>query len=69
MNNQNSANDFETLQNAIRDLIGELQAIVKYNYHLHSPNNKIATTKLDSIRPRNAPLGELLWRGIGIRCP
>ena len=33
---------FDTLQKARQDLIGEIQAIIEYDVHLHSTNDKIA---------------------------
>ena len=33
---------FDTLQKARQDLIGEIQAIIEYDAHLHSTNDKIA---------------------------
>ncbi len=60
-NNQNSANDFETLQNARKDLVGELQAIIEYDDHLHSTNNEIAKATLENIRNEEIThVGELL---------
>lgn len=53
--------DFETLQNARRDLIGEIQAIIDYDYHLHSTNNKLAISTWMSIKNEElAHVGELL---------
>ncbi len=60
-NNQNSANDFETLQNARKDLVGELQAIIEYDDHLHRTNNEIAKATLENIRNEEIThVGELL---------
>lgn len=59
--NQNSVNDFETLQNARRDLIGELQAIIEYDDHLHKTNNEIAKATWENIRNEEmVHVGELL---------
>ena len=60
-NNQNSANDFETLQNARKDLVGELQAIIEYDDHLHRTNNEIARATWVNIRNEEMThVGELL---------
>lgn len=60
-NNQNSAFDFETLQSARRDLIGELQAIIEYDDHLHKTNNEIARSTWENIRNEEmVHVGELL---------
>lgn len=60
-NNQNSANDFETLQNARKDLVGELQAIIEYDDHLHRTNNEIARATWENIRNEEMThVGELL---------
>ena len=60
-NNQNSANDFETLQNARKDLVGELQAIIEYDDHLHRTNSEIAKATLENIRNEEIThVGELL---------
>ena len=60
-NNSNSANDFETLQNARKDLIGELQAIIEYDDHLHKTNSEIAKVTWENIRNEEMThVGELL---------
>lgn len=67
-NNQNdrcanscSAEAFETLQNARKDLIGELDAIVQYDNHLHATDNKIAKATWENIRDEELThVGELL---------
>lgn len=59
--NQDSANNFETLQNARRDLIGELQAIIEYDEHLHKTNIDIAKATWENIRNEELThVGELL---------
>lgn len=53
--------DFETLQNARKDLIGELEAIIQYDDHLHKTN--VDAAKSTWINVRNEELvhvGELL---------
>ena len=53
--------DFETLQNARRDLIGELDAIIQYDDHLHKTNVEIAKSTWENIRNEElAHIGELL---------
>lgn len=65
MNNGNfnpeSVVDFDTLQNARRDLIGEIGAVIQYDDHLHKTNVELA--KETWIHIRNEELvhvGELL---------
>lgn len=53
--------DFETLQNARRDLIGELDAIIQYDDHLHKTNVEIAKETWVNIRNEElVHVGELL---------
>lgn len=67
-NNQNESNgamsninEFETLQNARKDLIGELDAIIQYDNHLRSTNNELAKTTWENIRNEEmVHVGELL---------
>lgn len=60
-NNQDGANNFETLQNARKDLIGELQAIIEYDDHLHKTNIDIAKVTWENIRNEELThVGELL---------
>lgn len=57
----NSVMDFETLQNARRDLVGELDAIIQYDDHLHRTNIEIAKSTWESIRNEElVHVGELL---------
>lgn len=65
MNNGNfnpeSVVDFDTLQNARKDLIGEIGAVIQYDDHLHKTNVELA--KETWIHIRNEELvhvGELL---------
>lgn len=61
-NNQNT-NDtiFETLQKARKDLIGELDAIIQYDYHLHATSSEIAKATWEDIRNEEiVHVGELL---------
>ena len=57
----NDANEFETLQNARRDLIGELDAIIQYDDHLHKTNIEVAKATWENIRNEELThVGELL---------
>ena len=38
----NDSKDFVTLQQARKDLIGEIDAIIQYDDHLHNTNNQLA---------------------------
>ncbi len=59
--NSNSVIDFETLQNARRDLVGELDAIIQYDDHLHKTNVEIAKETWANIRNEELThVGELL---------
>lgn len=59
--NSNSAMEFETLQNARKDLIGELEAIIQYDEHLHRTNIEIAKATWENIRNEELThVGELL---------
>lgn len=54
-------NDFETLQNARKDLVGELDAIIQYDDHLHKTDNKLAKETWENIRNEELThVGELL---------
>ena len=56
-----SPNGFETLQNARKDLIGELDAIIQYDYHLHTTDNELACLTWENIRNEElVHVGELL---------
>lgn len=61
MGNPETVMDFETLQNARKDLIGELEAVIQYDDHLHKTN--IEPAKETWLNIRNEELmhmGELL---------
>ena len=67
MNNNSAKNinynviDFETLQNARRDLVGEIDAIIQYDDHLHKTNIEPARATWESIRNEElVHVGELL---------
>jgi hypothetical protein len=56
-----TVNDFETLQNARRDLIGEIDAIIQYDSHLHSTTDKLAKDTWSNIKGDELThVGELL---------
>lgn len=53
--------DFETLQKARRDLIGEIQAVIEYDEHIHTTNNQTAIKTWESIKNEElVHVGELL---------
>lgn len=57
----NGVNTFETLQNARRDLVGEIDAIIQYDDHLHHTNNELAKATWENIRNEEIThVGELL---------
>ena len=59
--NQNGAGDFETLQNARKDLVGEIEAIIAYDDHLHKTNIDLAKQTWKNIRDEELThVGELL---------
>ncbi len=59
--NQGNAENFETLQNARRDLVGEIDAIIQYDDHLHKTNIDIAKQTWKNIRDEELThVGELL---------
>lgn len=59
--NQGNAETFETLQNARRDLVGEIDAIIQYDEHLHRTNIDIAKQTWKNIRDEELTrVGELL---------
>ena len=59
--NQGNAETFETLQNARRDLVGEIDAIIQYDEHLHKTNIDIAKQTWKNIRDEELThVGELL---------
>lgn len=59
--NQGGADTFETLQNTRRDLVGELDAIIQYDDHLHKTNIEAAKQTLINIRDEELThVGELL---------
>ena len=58
---QVGADNFETLQNARRDLVGEIDAIIQYDEHLHGTDIEIAKSTWRNIRDEELThVGELL---------
>ncbi len=56
-----STMDFDTLQKARRDLVGEIQAIIEYDEHLHNTTNKLAQDTWENIKNEELNhVGELL---------
>ena len=59
--NQGGVIDFDALQNARKDLIGELQAVIQYDDHLHKTNVDAAKATWMNIRNEElVHVGELL---------
>lgn len=59
--NVGGADNFETLQNARRDLVGEIDAIIQYDDHLHKTDIEIAKSTWKNIRDEELThVGELL---------
>lgn len=59
--NQNAVMDFDTLQNARKDLIGEIEAIIQYDDHLHKTSVELAKETWINIRNEElVHVGELL---------
>ena len=53
--------NFDTLQKARQDLIGEIQAVIEYDSHLHSTNDKMAREVWKHIKNEElVHVGELL---------
>lgn len=54
-------NNFETIQKARQDLVGEIQAIIEYDNHLHSTPNNVAKNVWNNIKIEELNhVGELL---------
>ena len=61
MFNSNMSNDFDTLQKARQDLIGEIQAVIEYDNHIHTTNNRLADETWTDIKNEElVHVGELL---------
>ena len=53
--------NFDTLQKARHDLIGEIQAVIEYDAHIHSTNDRLARqTWLNIKNEELVHIGELL---------
>ena len=53
--------NFDTLQKARQDLIGEIQAVIEYDAHIHSTNDRLARQVWQSIKSEElVHIGELL---------
>lgn len=60
-NNTNNIVNFEALQKVRQDLIGEFDAIIEYDNHIHSSNVNIAKETWEDIRNEElVHIGELL---------
>ncbi len=56
-----SVMNFDTLQKARQDLIGEIQAVIEYDTHIHSTNDRVARKVWHSIKNEElVHIGELL---------
>ena len=52
---------FDTLQKARKDLIGEIQAVIDYDSHIHTTNDKLARNTWNHIKEEElVHIGELL---------
>ena len=52
---------FNTLQKARQDLMGEIQAVIEYDAHIHSSSDKVAIETWQSIKSEElVHIGELL---------
>ena len=59
-NNQNRSNAFITLQNAMADAIGELEAIIQYENHLEQTNDINAQNTIkDIVKEEKLHVGQL----------
>ena len=57
----NGMGDFEALQNARKDLVGEIDAIIQYDDHIHNSNNELANQTWEDIKHDElVHVGELL---------
>lgn len=56
-----SADEFLTLQQVKKDLVGEIDAVLQYDQHIHESNNKLAIQTWKHIRDEElVHIGELL---------
>ena len=57
----NNVMQFNTLQKARQDLVGEIQAVIEYDTHIHSSNDRLAIETWQNIKNEElAHIGELL---------
>ncbi len=53
--------NFDTLQKARKDLVGEIEAVIEYDAHVHSTSDKLARQTWQDIRNEElVHVGELL---------
>lgn len=53
--------NFDTLQKARQDLIGEIQAVIEYDSHIHSASDRLARQTWQNIKNEElVHVGELL---------
>ena len=61
MENNSMPINFDTLQKARQDLIGEIQAVIEYDAHIHNTNDRIAKETWKNIKNEELThIGELL---------
>ena len=54
-------NNFQTLQDARKDLIGEIEAVIQYDNHIHSTQNSLAKQTWINIKNEElVHVGELI---------
>lgn len=46
----NATMDFDTLQKARQDLVGEIQAVIEYDEHLHNTTDRLARETWENIK-------------------
>ena len=57
----NLTTDFETLQKARQDLVGEIQAVIEYDEHIRNTNNQFAKETWENIKHEElSHAGELM---------
>ena len=57
----NSLMNYDALQKARQDLMGEIQAVIEYDAHIHSTNNPLARQTWEHIKNEELThIGELL---------
>ena len=59
--NNNYNENFDTLQKARKDLMGEIEAVIEYDNHIHSTNDRLAKETWENIKSEELThIGELL---------